>query len=60
MYHKYLKLNVHIKKQFFPIEVLTIEEKPFVYARKVDDETECNSAEEILCPHYNASEDAGR
>ncbi|CAG4966150.1 unnamed protein product [Parnassius apollo] len=38
------------------LKVLTIEEKPFVYARRIVDDSDC-SPEEIPCPHYNASED---
>lgn len=38
--------------------MLTIEEKPFVYARRIDDGSEC-SLEEIPCPHYNASDATG-
>ncbi|XP_063617199.1 glutamate [NMDA] receptor subunit 1 isoform X2 [Cydia splendana] len=38
------------------LKVLTIEEKPFVYARRIDDGSEC-TAEEIPCPHYNATND---
>lgn len=41
------------------LKVLTIEEKPFVYARRVYDETDCTS-EEIFCPHYNSSDDPGK
>lgn len=40
------------------VKVLTIEEKPFVYARKIDEGGDC-APEEIPCPHYNASEDSG-
>ncbi|KAH9638394.1 hypothetical protein HF086_004196 [Spodoptera exigua] len=40
------------------LKVLTIEEKPFVYTRRIDDGSEC-TPEEIPCPHYNASEDTG-
>lgn len=40
-------------------KVLTIEEKPFVYARRVSEEIECTT-DEVLCPHYNASEEAGK
>uniref|UniRef100_A0A345BF23 Glutamate [NMDA] receptor subunit 1 n=1 Tax=Lobesia botrana TaxID=209534 RepID=A0A345BF23_9NEOP len=39
------------------LKVLTIEEKPFVYARRIDDGSEC-TAEEIPCPHYNATDDS--
>lgn len=38
------------------LNVLTIEEKPFVYTRRIDDGSDC-TPEEIPCPHYNASED---
>ena len=40
------------------IKVLTIEEKPFVYVREIEemDEEQCTS-EEIPCPHYNSSKD---
>ncbi|CAH0596356.1 unnamed protein product [Chrysodeixis includens] len=38
------------------LKVLTIEEKPFVYTRRVEDGGDC-TPEEIPCPHYNASED---
>lgn len=38
--------------------MLTIEEKPFVYARRVDYEGDC-TPEEIPCPHYNTSDDIG-
>ncbi|CAO1443281.1 unnamed protein product [Diamesa serratosioi] len=35
------------------LKVLTIEEKPFVYVRKLtDDESECTD-DEIPCPHFN-------
>ncbi|CAF4920372.1 unnamed protein product [Pieris macdunnoughi] len=39
------------------LKVVTIEEKPFVYARRVDDILDCTS-EEIPCPHFNISEEA--
>ncbi|XP_063548743.1 glutamate [NMDA] receptor subunit 1 isoform X2 [Cydia strobilella] len=38
------------------LKVLTIEEKPFVYARRIDDGSDC-TAEEIPCPHYNTTDD---
>ncbi|KAL0818978.1 hypothetical protein ABMA28_008267 [Loxostege sticticalis] len=41
------------------LKVLTIEEKPFVYARRIDDVSDCTS-EEIPCPHYNASDETGQ
>ncbi|XP_040152491.1 glutamate [NMDA] receptor subunit 1 [Anopheles arabiensis] len=35
------------------LKVLTIEEKPFVYARKLlDDEIDC-ADDEVVCPHFN-------
>lgn len=42
----------------YAFQVLTIEEKPFVYTRRVEDGGDC-TPEEIPCPHYNASEDTG-
>ncbi|KAG7309308.1 hypothetical protein JYU34_005250 [Plutella xylostella] len=39
------------------LKVLTIEEKPFVYARKIEDGSDC-SEEEIPCPHYNSTDDS--
>nr|XP_023029657.1 glutamate [NMDA] receptor subunit 1 isoform X1 [Leptinotarsa decemlineata] len=40
------------------LKVLTIEEKPFVYVRKlIDIQQEGCSAEEIQCPHFNTSDD---
>lgn len=40
-------------------QVLTIEEKPFVYTRRIDDGSDCYP-DEIPCPHYNATEDTGK
>ncbi|XP_054008578.1 glutamate [NMDA] receptor subunit 1 isoform X5 [Hylaeus anthracinus] len=37
------------------LKVLTIEEKPFVYVREITDGEPC-LPEEILCPHFNATE----
>ncbi|XP_076160920.1 glutamate ionotropic receptor NMDA type subunit 1 isoform X2 [Ptiloglossa arizonensis] len=37
------------------LKVLTIEEKPFVYVREITDGDTC-LPEEILCPHFNATE----
>ncbi|XP_031848301.1 glutamate ionotropic receptor NMDA type subunit 1 isoform X2 [Nomia melanderi] len=37
------------------LKVLTIEEKPFVYVREIPDGESC-LPEEILCPHFNATE----
>jgi glutamate receptor ionotropic, NMDA 1 len=41
------------------LKVLTIEEKPFVYVRRMtDDEIECED-DEIPCPHFNSTSGAG-
>jgi len=40
------------------LKVLTIEEKPFVYVRKLEGPGTCE-ADEIPCPHYNETH-AGR
>ena len=41
------------------LKVLTIEEKPFVYARKLlDDEDSCEE-DEIACPHFNETDGHG-
>lgn len=37
------------------LRVLTIEEVPFVFVRRVDDASECNLDEEP-CPHYNTTD----
>ncbi|EAT39625.1 AAEL008587-PA [Aedes aegypti] len=38
------------------LKVLTIEEKPFVYVRKLlDDEIDCED-DEIACPHFNSTD----
>lgn len=39
------------------LKVLTIEEKPFVYTRKLNDDQENCLPDEILCPHFNATDD---
>ncbi|KAK7871616.1 hypothetical protein R5R35_001803 [Gryllus longicercus] len=39
------------------LKVLTIEEKPFVYVRRLGDDEELCGPEEILCPHINATEE---
>lgn len=39
------------------LKVLTIEEKPFVYTRKLFDVNEKCGADEIPCPHFNATDD---
>ncbi|KAI8437578.1 hypothetical protein MSG28_011864 [Choristoneura fumiferana] len=49
---EYDMVNVRLQGE----HVLTIEEKPFVYTRRIDDGSEC-TPEEIPCPHYNASDD---
>lgn len=42
------------------LKVLTIEEKPFVYVRKLtDDESECTD-DEIPCPHFNMTNGRGK
>lgn len=42
------------------LKVLTIEEKPFVYVRKLsDDEIDCE-VDEIPCPHFNVSNGMGK
>ena len=35
------------------LNVLTIEEKPFVYSRPLASGDTCDPNTEILCPHYN-------
>jgi hypothetical protein len=41
------------------LKVLTIEEKPFVYVRKLtDEEMECEE-DEIPCPHFNVTNESG-
>jgi len=40
------------------MKVLTIEEAPFVFTRKVDSASECKMDEEEPCPHYNTTEDS--
>lgn len=39
------------------LKVLTIEEKPFVYIRKLVEAQETCTVDEIPCPHYNASKE---
>ncbi|XP_057662984.1 glutamate [NMDA] receptor subunit 1 [Diorhabda carinulata] len=39
------------------LKVLTIEEKPFVYVRKLLDPQEACTPDEIECPHFNSTED---
>ncbi|XP_022901421.1 glutamate [NMDA] receptor subunit 1 [Onthophagus taurus] len=51
----------YIKPEGFMIPthltVLTIEEKPFVYTRKLSEDQDKCHPDEILCPHFNATED---
>lgn len=39
------------------LKVLTIEEKPFVYVREIQAETEGCTLDEIPCPHFNNTND---
>lgn len=39
------------------LKVLTIEEKPFVYTRRLSDPNEKCGLEEIPCPHFNSTDD---
>lgn len=42
------------------LKILTIEEKPFVYVRKLtDDEIDCEE-DEIPCPHFNVTDGNGK
>lgn len=41
------------------LKVLTIEEKPFVYVRKLTEEEIQCEIDEIPCPHYNATDGTG-
>lgn len=41
------------------LKILTIEEKPFVYVRAVNEPRALCHAEEIPCPLFNATEDGG-
>lgn len=41
------------------LKVLTIEEKPFVYVRRLtNDEISCDE-DEIACPHFNSTDGVG-
>lgn len=40
------------------LKVLTIEEKPFVYVRKLQDINDNCTLEEIPCPHFNATNES--
>lgn len=41
------------------LKILTIEEKPFVYVRKLgDEEFDCGN-DEIPCPHFNSTDGTG-
>lgn len=39
------------------LKVLTIEEKPFVYVRKLEKLQELCGEDEISCPHFNSTDD---
>lgn len=39
------------------LKVLTIEEKPFVYVRKLEKVQELCGEEEISCPHFNTTDE---
>lgn len=41
------------------LKVLTIEEKPFVYVRKITDDRRDCEEDEIPCPHFNVSDGIG-
>lgn len=56
--------NLKVKPAGFMIpthlRVLTIEEVPFVFVRRVGNESEC-ALDEVKCPHYNTTTpDAGK
>lgn len=40
------------------LKVLTIEEKPFVYVRKLEKPQDVCSDEEIPCPHFNETDNS--
>lgn len=42
------------------LKVLTIEEKPFVYVRKLADEEVSCDVDEIPCPYFNAVDGTGK
>lgn len=43
------------------LKVLTIEEKPFIYVRRLeDDEATCDPKVEIPCPLFNATDGTGK
>lgn len=56
-HHHCAPYNINIIIVF--LQVLTIEETPFVYARKVETEIDC-TPNEIPCPHYNTSDATGK
>lgn len=39
------------------LKVLTIEEKPFVYTRRLNEDQEGCLPEEIPCPYFNSTDD---
>lgn len=40
------------------LKVLTIEEKPFVYVRKLVEIQDSCTPDEIECPHYNTTDES--
>ena len=42
------------------LKVLTIEEKPFVYVRRLNDEELMCDEDEIPCPYYNTTDGTGK
>lgn len=53
--------RLHYKPEGFMIpthlKVLTIEEKPFVYTRKLGEDQDNCFPDEILCPHFNSTDE---
>ena len=41
------------------LKLLTIEEKPFVYVRRLNDEESGCDDDEIPCPYFNATDGSG-
>lgn len=43
------------------LKVLTIEEKPFIYVRRLGiDEPDCDPKDEVPCPMFNATDGTGK
>lgn len=42
------------------LKVLTIEEKPFVYVRRLTEDEKYCEEDEIPCPYYNSTDGKGR